>query len=96
MRDAHLHLLEKTPAHTISWLNNIINHVNTQNIFSSKRVSIFCKLQYVNLPYGEGNMSLLGGWGIPQDILILHVLRLNLALSKVQNCYAKNMLWKVC
>ena len=49
----------------------------------------------MNLPYGEGNMSLLGGWGIPQDILIIHVLRLNLVYSEVQNCYAKDMLWGV-
>ena len=42
------------------------------------------------------SISFLGGSGgmTPKKILKMHALRLNLVLSEVQNCYAKDRLWK--
>jgi len=41
-------------------------------------------------------MNLLGGSGgmPPENFKKMHALRLNLVLSKAQNCYAKDRLWK--
>jgi len=43
----------------------------------------------------QGMSLLMGSGGMPpENFWKIHVLRLNLVLSEVQNCYAKDRLWK--